>query len=764
MSRFTRLAVSAILAVTAVTLAFANRPAGSIKGTISDRDTQEPLVGANVLVAGTTLGAATDENGEFLIKAVPAGIRILEVRLVGYQGITLTDISVTPDRSVTVNAQLRESPLEAEGVTVTAGYFRTSDVAPLGSIGFNAQEIRRSPGSANDVSRILMALPSTAAISDNANDLAVRGGSPMENGFYVDGIPIPNINHFPVQGSTGGPIGILNIDFIENADFYTSGFSAGYGDRLSSVVDIKFREGRTEALYGKAFMSFAGFGAMAEGPLPGSSGSWLISGNKSYLDLIVEAIGTGVAPRYGDLQGKATINLGQNHRLMVMDIFGQSTIDFTREKSIDQGRRYYGKNTNTQNTAGASWRSIWSSGFTSNTTLSFSVARFETDFNKVNSDERALTSDNEDQSLVFRSLHYLMLGKRDRLEFGLEGRYETGDFHTFSLGDTTRLGTKNPDFYVQRKIRSPKAGLFATYVMNPVDPLTISAGLRGDYYQLNERVRLSPRLAISYAVTDRFTLKANTGLFYQQIPLIVLASDERYERMKNISAYHVGIGMDYMLTPDTKLTIEAYNKEYWDLPLDSADPTLSVVDGALFNQRFRNYQDLQSLGKAYTRGVEVIIQKKMAKDIYGLISGGYFRSRYSDFNGIWYDRVYDNQFIFSVIGGYKPEGTWEFSARWTYAGGIPYTPFDQPTSTQVNLGIIDQTAINAERYPAYHSLNLRIDKKFYFDHHLLDIYLSVWNAYNRQNDSSYFWNTTENRQDTQYQWSLLPIVGVEYEF
>ncbi|MGB2960182.1 MAG: carboxypeptidase-like regulatory domain-containing protein, partial [Bacteroidota bacterium] len=194
MSRFIRLAAVLILVYSGVTPLPANTPTGSIKGTVTDRDTQEPLLGANVLVAGTKLGAATDENGEFLIKGVPAGIRILEVRLVGYQGTSLTDIAVSPDRSVTVNAQLRESPLETEGVTVTAGFFHTSDVAPLGTIGFNAQEIRRSPGSANDVSRILMALPSTAAISDNANDLAVRGGSPMENGFYVDGIPIPNIN------------------------------------------------------------------------------------------------------------------------------------------------------------------------------------------------------------------------------------------------------------------------------------------------------------------------------------------------------------------------------------------------------------------------------------------------------------------------------------------------------------------------------------------------------------------------------------------
>ncbi len=132
--------------------------------------------------------------------------------------------------------------------------------------------------------------------------------------------------------------------------------------------------------------------------------------------------------------------------------------------------------------------------------------------------------------------------------------------------------------------------------------------------------------------------------------------------------------------------------------------------------------------------------------------------------GVWRDRVYDNRWIFSVIGGYKPDQDWEYSIRWTYAGGGPYTPFDQQASTAANIGIIDQSRINAERYPDYHSLNLRVDRKFYFSSNMLDIYLSVWNAYNRKNVAGYFWNATENRQDTQYQWTVLPVLGVEYEF
>jgi hypothetical protein len=219
-----------------------------------------------------------------------------------------------------------------------------------------------------------------------------------------------------------------------------------------------------------------------------------------------------------------------------------------------------------------------------------------------------------------------------------------------------------------------------------------------------------------------------------------------------------------MPRPDTKLSIEAYAKEYRCLPLDSSDPTLSVVDDGLFNQRFKVYDRLSGTGRAYTRGIEFILQRKMSDGIYGLVSGSYSRSRYTDLSGVWRDRVYDNRWIFSVIGGYKPDQEWEFSVRWTYAGGGPYTPFDGQASTAANIGIIDQERINAERYPDYHALNLRVDRRFFFSSHLLDIYLSVWNAYNNKNVAGYFWNSTENRQDTRYQWSILPVVGVEYEF
>jgi hypothetical protein len=200
------------------------------------------------------------------------------------------------------------------------------------------------------------------------------------------------------------------------------------------------------------------------------------------------------------------------------------------------------------------------------------------------------------------------------------------------------------------------------------------------------------------------------------------------------------------------------------MPLDPAQSPLFIMDELTYGGYYAYHDSLLDTGKARTSGVEFLIQKKLAEKIYGLISASYFRAQYKDLEGIWRNRVYDNRYILSIEGGYKPNRSWEFSLKWHYAGGVPYTPFDIEASQAVNSGIFDSSLINGARFPAYHSLNLRVDKRFYFRGSNLTIYFSVWNVYNRMNVAYQFWNTLENRPDQEYQWSLLPILGVEFEF
>ncbi|MGE5400910.1 MAG: TonB-dependent receptor [Ignavibacteriales bacterium] len=741
----------------------AQEPKGTIKGHVICLQTREALMGTTVLIHNTRLGATTDAEGYYTIPNVPAGSYILEFRSVGYNNLMRTDVQVRPGRITTTDAELKETTIQTEDVVISAGYFQPPDVSNLGALSFNNEEIKRSPGSMGDVSRILMAMPSTAKVSDDNNDLVVRGGSPSENGFYVDGIPVPNINHFPNIGSTGGPIGILNVEFIDNFNFLTSGFSSQYGDKLSSVVDIRFREGNKDEIDLQADLNWAGFGGALEGPLPAGKGAWLVSFKRSYLDFFSKAAGWDMVIRYGDAQAKVTYDLNKNHKLSLLNIFADDHEKFDRKDAIEQGGNSYGLIDNYQNTTGLSWKALWNSTMYSVTSASFSMQSFKNDFNKVSTNEKYYVSDNFEGFFNLKNINYLELNKFHRIEFGLEVNAEMGEYDYAKYADTNRLGQPEPAFIVNRNLDPQRYGAFFTYTAGPFYDFMVSVGGRADYYSFNENVLFSPRVSLSYEVNPVLKLNASSGIFYQRLPLVILSQKLDFKKLKNITAYHLGAGLEYLLSADTKLTVEVYDKEYDNLPLSKEDPSFIVMDGGLSGSSFGNYNELSSTGKGYTRGTEILVQKKLSDDIYGIISGSYFRSRYRDYDGIWRNRAYDNKFIFSFIAGYKPSREWEFSMRWTYAGGCPYTPFDIVKSQQLRTGVIDPAKINSARYPDYHSLNLRIDKKFFFSSQSLDIYLSVWNTYNRKNVADYYWNADKNSIETIYQWSIMPIFGIEYE-
>jgi hypothetical protein len=246
--------------------------------------------------------------------------------------------------------------------------------------------------------------------------------------------------------------------------------------------------------------------------------------------------------------------------------------------------------------------------------------------------------------------------------------------------------------------------------------------------------------------------------------MILVSQQESFKELKDPVADHYVLGISHLLTENTRLTVEAYAKEYRNMPLDPTQPSLFVIDESGALAGFASHEQLVDNGRAYTRGVELMVQKKLARKIYGIISGSYFSSRYRGYDGKWRDRIYDNRYMATVEGGYKPSNKWEFSMRWVYAGGAPYTPFDVQASEAAQRGVYDENRINGKRLPDYHSLNLRADRRFHFKTSNLILYLSVWNAYSRENIAEYFWNELDNKVDRFEQWGTIASVGLEFEF
>ncbi|MFQ5569485.1 MAG: TonB-dependent receptor domain-containing protein [Rhodothermales bacterium] len=744
-------------------------PFGTVKGQLLDAETKLPLIGATVLLAPTSRGTTTDIDGYFIFTSVPVGSYLLRFSYVGYEPVSKTDVIVRSERITFLQAELYPAVLEAEEVIVRAGYFSDAADQPVSLTGFSAEEIRRAPGAAGDVSRIISGLPGIAKVDDMKNSLVVRGGSPTENSFFVDNIEIPNINHFPTQGSSGGAVGLLNVDLINHVDFFAGGFSAAYGDRLSSVMNVQFREGNRDEFDMQFDLSLAGTGFVSEGGLGASQGSWLVSARRSYVDVLVntffEEEAGAAMPTYSDVQAKLVYDLAPRHRVTVLDILGMDRSVIDKDDALNEQETFYGDWGATENTLGVNWRFLWGTHGYSNTALSHSVTRFRSTSSKTQTGDVFFDNRSLEQEFRLRNVNTYRVSPAHRFEFGVEAKLLHTSYDQYYAASTDLLGHATPALRVDDDITAAKLGAFVSYRWHPLSRLSVTSGLRLDHFTFNGHTHISPRMAASYQLTSRTAFNAALGLYAQNLPLVLLAQSETNKALKNPVAFHYIIGMQHLLTDHTRLTIEVYNKAYRHFPLDPTQPSLFIIDQLFYqNGFFLHHEHLVDTGKAYTRGVELMIQKKLARNVYGMISGSYFRSRYRDYDGEWHNRVFDNRYLFNVEGGYKPSHKHEISGRWIYAGGTPYTPFDFAESRRLNQGILDVNQVNAARLPAYHSLNLRYDRRFHFKRSTLIAYLSVWNVYGRRNLSALDWNESDNAPRSLQQWGTLPILGLEFEF
>lgn len=738
---------------------------GTIKGRVIDAEVKSPIPDVKVTLSGFS-ATYTDEQGYFSFSPVPVGNYTLEFFVRFYKPRAVPDVIVKSQRisNLETELQLDLDMQEKEEVNVTAGYFSSSEQQPSSAASFSYEEIRRSAGSAGDVSRIISGLPSVARVNDMLNSLVVRGGSPAENAFYIDNIEIPNINHYPILGSSAGPLGLLNVDFIRDVSFYSGGFSAAYGNRLSSIMDISFREGNRDETDLQFDLSMMGIGMVAEGPLGRDKGSWMFSARRSYIDLLIKLMGQGVPVSYSDFQGKAVLDLSTRSRLTLLGVLGVDESGTEKEDALKDGEPFYGGLDTVEYTAGLNWFMMWGEKGYSNTSLALSATDYSDNAFDTVTESLSRQGENTEKIITLRNDNFYRFDQYWKINFGVETRRIMNDY-AYSIGAYTDvLGRHVALFNQDIHIGSYTYAAFFNLTAVPFSSLTLNLGLRTDHYTYNRHSHIAPRLSLSWQLSPRTSLEAAGGIFYQHLPLILLSQQNSFKELKDPLAYHLVLGLRHMLTGSTCLTLEIYDKEYRNFPMDPSQPALFIFDEVYYSGHFSPHAELHDSGRARSYGLEFMIQKKLAEKIYGVISASYFRTRYRGHDLKWRNRVYDNRFIFAVEGGYKPNKNWDMSLKCNYAGGIPYTPFDETASMAVNSGIYSPDSINSRRLPAYFSVNVRADRRFHFGSSNLTVYLSLWNVLNRKNAYAYYWNTIERHPDYFYGWGLLPAIGIEFEF
>jgi hypothetical protein len=737
---------------------------GNITGVVIDAITKQPIPGANIIIIGTNFGAATDLNGKYSIKNIPANMYQLRASVIGYTPKIKTDVMVQPGKLTQVDFEISPQTIEIENVVVTGEYFDKNILEPVSARSFSYEELRRSPGGFEDVIRALSVLPGVAQADAGRNDLIVRGGAPSENLYLVDGIEVPNINHFGTQGATGGPLSYINLDFVKETSFSTGGFPVLYGDKLSSVLKINLRNGRTDRLGGKATISASQFGLNAEGPLFGDNSSFIFSARRSYLDFIFKSAGFSFVPEYYDVLTKADYKLDNTNSFSFLFVSAFDNVKFfndNEEKRFDNSR-ILGSD-QIQYFTGLSYQKLFSNGY-----MNLSIGRNYVTYDTRQSDSLLNPifknkSKEEENNLRLDVVH--KFSSVTEMNFGVNAKLIEFDadilFPTFltSFGDTLPITnlSKSENFL--------KGGTYLNFNFLLMNRLITNFGIRLDYFNaINNKWTLSPRFSVSYALTPITNLNFSTGIYYQTPSYIWLIADERNKNLKSIKVIQYIAGFDHKLSEDALLKVEGFYKDYTSYPTSLVRPYLVLANtGAGFSGSDDNFssfglEPLVSKGFGISRGVELSIQKKLSNiPYYGILSLTYSKTDFTSLDGIKRDGAFDQNWIFNISGGYKIDKYWEVSSKFRFASGRPYTPFQNDGSQLIS-------DYNSRRLKSAHSLDIRVDKRWFFSGWTLITYIDLQNIYNRKNPSGIRWDRREQRVDESASIGILPSIGISAEF
>ncbi len=748
----------------------------TLQGEAVDALTQGPLVGVNIVVTPGGAGAVSDADGRFVIGGLAPGVYRVQASYIGFETAVKADVVLQPSRPTFVVIGLREQVTELGAVTVQGSLFGAAPDAVTSVAVLSAEEIRRAPGGQNDISRSLLNLPGVVGGVDSRNDLLVRGGGPSENSYYVDGIPVPQINHFATQGASGGALGLLNIDFIREATFFTGGFPVRYGGALSSVLLVDNRPGSPDRVAGDVTLGAVETALTLDGPA-GAKANWLLSARRSYLQYLFQALGLPIRPNYWDFQTRLELQHSPRDRFTLVGIGAIDRFDIVSpEDASFEDRETVGRvldNDQWSYTTGVAWRRLFAGGFV-NTVLSRSMTRYA--FSDRSEEGAALLrndsreSENHlraDADVRLRPGHALGLGGSASLV-----RLRTTFFERARPGSTFRR-----DLAFTDDLLLGRGGLYAQLLSDWLGgALRTTLGLRADASTfLRDGAALSPRAAATLGLGGAWSLNAATGIFRQPPPglsLLVQDSAGAYlnRGLPYVRADHYVLGLSWQARPSVRLSLEGYAKRYRNYPVSAGDPRISLAnlgDG----YGYVGAEPLAGSGRGRAVGAELTAQKKKVERWYGSAAYSLGRSAFSGLDGRLRPSSWDVRHTVSVVGGLSLGRSWEAGVKWRYLSGRPYTPFDPARSAAEyalsRRGAPDYDRLNSLRSPAYHRLDVRLDRRFALSRWNAVVYLDVQNVYNRANLFGYEYTEDpafpDNRRPVD-NIGLLPNFGFSIEF
>ncbi len=722
---------------------------GTIKGRVYNAKSNEPIEFANILVQGTTIGSTSDLDGKYIFTGIKPGFVRLVVSSVGFETTVSAEIQVQGNQTTFVDIAVPEAAFAIQEVVVRQNLNLKRIESPISVLSVGVQEIEKSAGANRDVSKVVQALPGVGATDPNRNDLIVRGGGPSENVFYLDGVEIPVINHFATQGSSGGAVGIINPDFVREINFYTGAFPANRTNALSSVMEIRQKDGSKDRVHTKLSVGASDAALTIDGPI-GQKSTFIVSARQSYLQFLFKAIGLPFLPTYNDFQVKYKYEIDKKNEITFIGIgaIDNLTLNTGLQETGTESQKYLltylpiYKQWNY--TVGAVYKHF-GEGFIDSWVLSRNMLR-NSNFKYENNDETKpktsdYISDEAENKLRFeRDYPYLPV----KLKVGAGLRYSHYTNQTYrrlffnGVANELNYNTELNLFGYQAFAQASDEYLD--------DRLKLSVGVSFVGNNFNKNMsnllnQFSPRLSGSYSISEKFDLNANFGRYAMQPAYTTMGFKNsagefvnKNENLKYVTSNQAIVGFEYRPAEKMRVTLEGFYKQYAQYPLSVSEGVSIASKGATYGQI--GDEEIISTGKGRAYGFEILYKIMEWKNLNVTSTYTFFRSEFTDKNDVYRPSSWDTKHLLNLISSYKLPRNWNVAMRWRFVGGAPYSPIDMELSkNRVAWGITNQPYLdyenfNSERLPAAHQLDLRIDKEFYFKKWVLNFYTDVQNVYN----------------------------------
>ena len=766
-----------------------------IKGVVIDKSTRQPLEFVNVLVVGLGIGASTDANGNFLITQVPPGIYRLQASFLGYK------TELTPEYRVNhvtpyVQIELEEENASLNEVVVTASPFQKVPESPVSLRVIGLQEIEKAPGANRDISKVVQNYPGVAfSPIGYRNDLIVRGGGPSENRFYLDGVEIPNINHFSTQGASGGPVGLIDADLIRSVKFYSGAFPADKGNALSSVLDFSLRDGDMERNSLKATLGASEVSLSSNGHI-GNKTSYLVSVRQSYLQALFKILGLPFLPAYTDASFKIKTRFDSHNELTLLGLGGIDRMKLNlgiEGEDAEYMLSYLPEINQETYTVGGVYRHysqrhvqsiVLSQSYLNNRNVKY---RDNDESSEENLTLRLGSIEQETKLRMENTSSWSVWKVKAGFDLNYS-RYKSNEYRKV-FANALREYDYHTDLSLWRW------GMFASVdYAAPDKSFTASMGVRTDGNNYSDKMKelwrqLSPRLSVSYRLIEGLTLSGHVGLYYQLPSYTALGfkgGEGEYvnRHLDYISVSQESLGLSWTPNENMELSVEGFYKLYGHMPFSLSDQIPLSCKGNDYGTIGNEALSSEAKGRSY--GVELMFKWLLTQKLNLSSSLTIFKSEFKDGEqGSYVPSAWDNRFILNMSGTYNFPKHWSLGAKVSCIGGSPYTPYDVEKSSLVEAWNVqgrayyDYSRYNQERLPVFGQLDVRVDKTFYLKKCMLGFYLDIQNitaSKLRQPDALMSTGQIENpsaplseqryvmKSIRQESGTLLPTLGITFEY